>query len=77
MTTAMYDRSKAGAVMLKIPIIVWPDPMPIQLRQIANRTTSQTALTGVYVRLLTLLQNLCQLSAGMPATSMLLIPRER
>lgn len=62
--TAIYDRSKAGAVILKIPIMVWPDPMPIQFRQIAKATTSQTALTGVCVRWFTLLQNLRQTLAG-------------
>lgn len=62
--TAMYDRSRAGAVTLKIPMIVCPDPMPMQFRQTAKITTSQTALTGVCVRRFTLLQNLCQVSAG-------------
>ena len=62
--TAIYDRSKAGAVILKIPIMVWPDPIPIQFRQIAKTTTSQTALTGVCVLRFTLLQNLSQKLAG-------------
>lgn len=62
--TAMYERSIAGAVTLKMPIIVWADPMPMQLRQTAKITTSQTAFTGVCVRRFTLLQNLCQMSAG-------------
>ncbi len=56
--TAMYDRSRAGAVMLKIATIVWVEPIPMQLRQMLKRTTSQTALTGVCVYELTLLQNL-------------------
>lgn len=62
--TAMYERSIAGAVTLKMPIIVWADPMPMQLRQTAKITTSQTAFTGVCVRRFTLLQNLCLMSAG-------------
>jgi hypothetical protein len=45
--TAMYERSSAGAVMLNILNMVSVDPMPMQLRHMLRRTTSQTALTGV------------------------------
>ena len=47
--TAMYERSSAGAVMLKMDTTVWVDPIPMQFRQQLNKTTSQTALTGVWV----------------------------
>lgn len=56
--TAIYDRSRAGAVTLKIETIVCVDPIPIQLRQMLKRTTSQTALTGVRVYAFTVLQRL-------------------
>jgi len=45
--TAMYDKSSAGAVMLKIAVAVCVDPIAMQLRQILKNTTNQTALTGV------------------------------
>lgn len=44
--------------MLKIATIVRVLPMPMRSRQVQNTTTSQTALTGVPVYLLILLQRL-------------------
>ena len=44
--------------MLKIPTIVCGEPMPIRFRQEQKVTTSQTALTGVWVKEFTLLQKL-------------------
>jgi hypothetical protein len=38
--------------------VVSVEPIPMQLRQMLNRTTSQTALTGVQVYALTVLQSL-------------------
>jgi hypothetical protein len=54
--------SSAGAVMLKIAVIVSVLPIPIRSRQLQKATTSQTALTGVCVKRLTLLQNLSKVS---------------
>jgi hypothetical protein len=50
--------SSAGAVMLKMAVMVSVDPMPIRSRQLQKATTSQTALTGVCVREFTLDQKL-------------------
>jgi len=50
--------SKAGAVTLKMAVMVSVLPMPIRLRQVQKATTSQTELTGVWVYWLTLLQSL-------------------
>lgn len=50
--------SRAGAVMLKMAVMVRVLPIPIRSRQVQKTTTSHTALTGVWVRLLTLLQKL-------------------
>ncbi len=47
--TAAYERSSAGAVILKIDIMVRVLPIPIRFRQIERRTMSQTAFTGVVV----------------------------
>lgn len=44
--------------MLKIATIVCVLPMPMRLRQLQKMTTSQTALTGVPVTRLILLQTL-------------------
>jgi hypothetical protein len=41
--------SRAGAVMEKIAVAVWVDPIAMQFRAMAKRTTNQTALTGVRV----------------------------
>jgi hypothetical protein len=54
--------SRAGAVMLKMAVMVSVDPMPIRSRQLQKATTSQTALTGVCVRELTLDQKLRKLA---------------
>jgi hypothetical protein len=35
--------------MLKIAMMVWVLPIPMQFRQVLKTTTSQTALTGVRV----------------------------
>ncbi len=35
--------------MLKMAMMVWVEPKPMQLRQMLKTTTSQTALTGVRV----------------------------
>lgn len=51
--TAVYDKSRHGAVMLKIATMVCVEPIPMQLRAMLKTTTSQTALTGVLVRELT------------------------
>lgn len=56
--TAMYERSRAGAVILKMETIVSVLPMSIQFKTTANATTSQTAFMGVLVIGLTLDQNL-------------------
>lgn len=56
--TATYERSKAGAVMLKIATMVSVLPMPMQFKTTAKATTSQTALMGVLVRGLTVDQKL-------------------
>lgn len=45
--TAIYERSRAGAVMLNIAVAVLTDPMAMQFRQTLKTTTNQTALTGV------------------------------
>ena len=56
--TAMYERSSAGAVMLKIAVTVWVEPTAMQLRHILKNTTNHTAFTGVSVYWLTLEKNL-------------------
>jgi hypothetical protein len=50
--------SRAGAVTLKMVMMVRVLPMPMRSRQLQKATTSQTAFTGVEVRLFTLLQKL-------------------
>lgn len=50
--------SRAGAVILKIAVMVRVDPMPIRSRHVQKATTSQTALTGVWVRVFTFDQKL-------------------
>ncbi len=57
-TTAAYDRSRAGAVMLKMATMVWVEPIPMRLRQVERKTMSQTAWTGVCVVVLILEKNL-------------------
>lgn len=54
----MSERSRAGAVILKMETIVSVLPMSIQFKTTANATTSQTAFMGVLVIGLTLDQNL-------------------
>lgn len=56
--TIAYERSSAGAVMLKIATMVSVDPIPIKFRAQEKKTISQTALTGVRVYGLTLEKNL-------------------
>lgn len=50
--TAIYERSRAGAVMLNIAVAVLTDPIAMQFRQTLKITTNQTAFTGVCVYLL-------------------------
>ena len=47
--TATYDRSRAGAVMLKIAVAVSVEPIAMQVRRLLKTTTNQTALMGVWV----------------------------
>ena len=56
--TATYERSSAGAVMLKMATIVSVDPIPIRFSALQKTTTSQTELMGVCVRWLILDQKL-------------------
>ena len=60
--TVAYERSSAGAVMLKIATMVRVEPIPMRFSAIEKKTMSQTALTGVWVYGLTLDQNprVCQ-----------------
>jgi hypothetical protein len=58
--TAMYDMSSAGAVMLKMAVMVSVEPIPIRSRQLQKTTTNHTALTGVCVYVLILDQKLHQ-----------------
>ena len=53
--------------MLKIAVIVRVLPIPIRSRQLQKMTTSHTALTGVPVYELTLLQKLYTVSSGIIA----------
>lgn len=55
--TNAYERSSAGAVMLKIATMVCVEPMPMRLRQHANATINHTALMGVFVILFTFAKN--------------------
>ena len=45
-----YERSKAGAVMLKIATMVWVLPIPMRLSAEEKKTMSQTAKRGVRVQ---------------------------
>lgn len=54
----MYDRSRAGAVMLNMVPAVLTDPMAMQFKQTLKITTNQTAFTGVWVCLLICERNL-------------------
>lgn len=53
--------------MLKIAVMVRVLPIPIKSRQLQKMTTSHTALTGVPVYELTLLQKLCIVSSDIIA----------
>lgn len=52
--------------MLKMDRMVKVLPIPTMFRQLQKATTSQTELTGVLVRPLTLLQNLSHISPALP-----------
>lgn len=47
--TDTYDKSSAGAVILKIAVAVCVEPIAMQFRQMLETTTNHTALTGVWV----------------------------
>jgi hypothetical protein len=47
--TVAYERSSAGAVMLKIATMVRVLPIPMRLRREEKMTMSQTELRGVSV----------------------------